>query len=43
LFVVCSKCGRYIREKEPLWDTSISHGICEECCKGFKNEIRRIN
>ena len=29
--VVCAWCGKDMREKEPLEDKSITHGMCEEC------------
>lgn len=29
--IICSWCGRFIKEKEPLEDKSISDGICGEC------------
>jgi hypothetical protein len=41
MHVVCSWCGKYVREKEPLEDESISHGICKECCKKAKIKNKR--
>ncbi|HXG31634.1 MAG TPA: hypothetical protein VNK81_08305 [Thermodesulfobacteriota bacterium] len=35
--VICSWCGKSIKEKEPLGDKSVSHGICEGCSKKIKN------
>jgi len=40
--VICSWCRKSIREKEPLGDKSVSHGICEECSKKIKNEGTRF-
>ena len=34
----CSECGRYIEERRPLWDRSIYHDICEQCCKKDNDE-----
>jgi PAS domain-containing protein len=31
MHVICSYCGRYIKEKEPLSVTTKTHGICQEC------------
>ena len=35
MIIVCSWCGRYLGQKEPLGNTAISHSICLKC----KNEI----
>ncbi len=34
--VTCAWCGKNMGEKEPLMDTSTTHGMCEEC---YKKEI----
>ena len=39
MIVMCSWCGNYIGEKEPLEDMSPSGGICEECYKKTIDEI----
>jgi hypothetical protein len=31
--VMCSWCEKFLKEKEPLLDRTISHGICKECYK----------
>jgi len=40
--VICSWCDKDLGEKEPLADTRVSHGICEDCRKkimrGMKDE-----
>jgi len=42
MLVICSWCDKFIKEKEPLWDKSISHTICEECYEKATVEIRRF-
>jgi translation initiation factor 2 beta subunit (eIF-2beta)/eIF-5 len=42
LFVVCPRCGKYIREEEPSWDISVYHNICEECRKRFENRVKEL-
>ena len=39
MLVVCSWCGKYITDKEPLWNKSVSHSICKECYKSFEEKI----
>jgi len=31
--VMCSWCEKFLKEKEPLLDKTISHDICKECYK----------
>lgn len=31
MLVVCAWCGKDLGTKEPLSDTSVTHGICPEC------------
>ncbi|MDP2729828.1 MAG: hypothetical protein Q8O55_05045 [Dehalococcoidales bacterium] len=31
LIIKCAWCGRYLGEKEPYEDKSVTHGICPEC------------
>ena len=40
--VICSWCGKFMKNKEPLRYKSISHGICEECYERVVNEIKRF-
>jgi PAS domain-containing protein len=37
--VVCAYCQLHIREKEPLADESISHGICEPCEQHLRQQL----
>ena len=37
--VICAWCKKDLGEKEPLSDTKISHGICDDC----KEEIKKEN
>jgi len=39
MLIFCSWCERYIGEKKPFWDRSISHSICKECYNKFEDEI----
>ena len=41
MHVICYWCGKYIKEKEPLEDKSISHGMCQDCCKKAKTKIKK--
>ena len=41
MHVVCSWCGKYVKEKEHLEDESISHGMCKDCCKKAKTKIKK--
>ena len=36
--VMCSWCGEKIREKEPLEDRRVTHGICPVCTVGVRAE-----
>ena len=38
MLVFCSWCGSYLGEKEPFWDRSIYHDICEECYKIYEED-----
>lgn len=29
--IICSWCKKDLGEKEPLGDSTISHGICDDC------------
>src|SRR6201993_1409189 len=40
--IICSWCGKFIREREPLGDKSISHSICEGCYKKVGYEIKEF-
>lgn len=40
--IICSWCGKSIKEKEPLGNESISHSICEECYKKVGYEIKEF-
>ena len=42
MLVICSWCEKFIKEKEPLWDKSISHTICEGCYEKATVKIRRF-
>jgi len=33
MIVMCTACRSFIREKEPLDDFRVSHGLCEICLK----------
>lgn len=37
--VVCCNCQKDIREKEPLDDSSVTHGLCESCLEQSYKEI----
>lgn len=36
--IFCSWCKKFMGEKEPKEDKSITHGICPECMK-WQNEL----
>lgn len=38
--VVCAWCNKYIKDKEPLEDKRISHGICGVC---YEKEVNQID
>ena len=40
---VCAWCGKDMGEKEPIEDSSITHGICEVCTKKFEEDPNEIN
>lgn len=35
LVIKCAWCGKYLGEKEPYEDKSVTHGICPECRKKY--------
>jgi len=37
--VLCAWCEKEMGKKEPLWDTSTTHGICPKCLKELKEEL----
>ena len=39
MIVVCSWCGRYMREKEPIEDKRVSHGQCKPCQMKMREEL----
>ena len=41
MLIQCAWCGEEMGEKEPLDDERITHGICEECQRIFRNEIMK--
>ena len=40
--VTCMYCKKFIGEKEPLEDTDISHGICQECMDRKSSKENKI-
>ncbi len=42
MLVICSWCEKFIKEKEPLRNKSISHTICEECYVRVIDEIKKL-
>ena len=36
--VICSSCGKYLRDKpaDPAMDSYVSHGLCDDCARHFK-------
>ncbi len=42
MHLICSYCGRYIKEKEPLEVLKKTHGICQDCLRPLmeKNKAR---
>ena len=41
--IICAWCKEFLREKEPLYDKSISHGICEKCYIEVREQIKKLN
>lgn len=37
---ICSWCKKRLPDVEPLEDETISHGMCEDCGKGFVEQIK---
>jgi hypothetical protein len=31
MLVICAWCGKFIKQKKPVNDRIISHGICDKC------------
>jgi len=40
--IICAWCEEFLREEEPIYDKSISHGICQKCYKKIKQEIKKL-
>ena len=40
--IICAWCKKFLREKEPLYDKSISHGICEKCYIEVREQIKEL-
>lgn len=40
--VVCGWCRRFLRMKEPLQDTCVSHGLCEGCAVTVMAEVKKV-
>lgn len=40
--VVCCECKKFIRDKEPLWDTSESHTFCTECLEDKLGQLDEL-
>ena len=44
LVIKCAWCGKYLGEKEPYEDMSVTHGICPECrAKYFPKKKDNLN
>ena len=41
MIVLCAWCKKFIREKEPKEDKSVSHSCCEECKKKVDEQIKK--
>ena len=41
--VVCSYCEAHLRDKEPLDDPSVSHGMCAPCLDHFRRQWRGLS
>ena len=41
MIVICAWCKKFIREKEPKEDKSVSHSCCEECKKKVDEQIKK--
>ena len=40
--IVCSWCEKFLGDKEPLSDGSITHSICGECYRETKDKIKEF-
>lgn len=40
--VVCSYCNRFLRDKEPLDDARVSHGVCSPCLEHFLLQLEDL-
>jgi hypothetical protein len=40
--IVCSWCEKFLGDKEPLSDGSITHSICGECYREAKDKIKEF-
>jgi hypothetical protein len=40
---VCADCKKYLGEKEPLEDKSVTHGLCDECIEKVKKQFAALN
>jgi hypothetical protein len=41
--IICAWCKELIREEEPLENKLISHGMCEECYRKVKYDMRKCS
>lgn len=39
--IICSWCGKFLGQKEPLWDIRVSHGVCDDCGKKWMKEMAK--
>lgn len=40
MLIRCAWCKTDMGEKEPLEDSGVTHGICDECLQVFRNELK---
>ena len=40
--IVCSWCGKHLKEVEPLVNKRVSGGICNGCYKKITEEIKKL-
>ena len=38
MILICAWCKQVLEEKEPLEDTTPTHGICKPCADAIKNK-----
>jgi len=36
---ICADCRKFLGEKEPFEDKSITHGLCGRCMKKIKKQL----